>query len=187
MSLTAVVKKVHRYCRASSYSEIFLKTVSVPFNLGRTLQDRNTEVTVSRRGTAVSFESKHLLVRYGCKIIGSVRKTLGEYSAHLQGCSLWQGSISELQRWRAKIKISRKIGKREVWTQRCTHQGITKTYTRKYSQVCFVSGWQRAQMKVQEHQVWLRLTCWVLPSSQKWCRKYKEPLISASSIVLSFW
>lgn len=62
-SLTAVVKKVHRYCGASGYSEIFLKTVSVPFNLIRTLQDRNTEVTVSRRGTAVSFKSKHLLVR----------------------------------------------------------------------------------------------------------------------------
>lgn len=47
----------------------FFRTVLVPFNLARTLQDRNTEVTVSRRGTAVSFESKHLLVRYGCKIL----------------------------------------------------------------------------------------------------------------------
>lgn len=47
----------------------FFRTVLVPFNLARTLQDRNTEVTVSRRGTAVPFESKHLLVRYGCKIL----------------------------------------------------------------------------------------------------------------------
>lgn len=69
MSLIAVVKKIHRYCGASSYAEIFFRTVLVPFNLARTLQDRNTEVTVSRRGTAASFESKHLLVRYGCKIL----------------------------------------------------------------------------------------------------------------------
>lgn len=68
VSLTALVKKVHCYC-AASYSEMFVKTVSVPFNLTRTLQDRNTEVTVSRRGTAVSLKSKHLLVRYGCKIL----------------------------------------------------------------------------------------------------------------------
>lgn len=47
----------------------FLGQFQLHLNLARTLQDRNTEVTVFRRSTAVSLERKHLLVRYGYKIL----------------------------------------------------------------------------------------------------------------------
>lgn len=90
MSSTAVIKKP--YTATVELGQFWLL-----FYLARTLQNRNTEVTVCRRGTAVSLERKW--VRYGCKILASWR-TLSTPMGMVSGTGIWfQNCTDEGQRW----------------------------------------------------------------------------------------